>query len=180
MSLSTLFLSFVKGGVVEEDMVNNLLDYITKQPVWRFHGLMRALHLTGQDHVIRLLGLNPDDYEDMSHGKVRAIYYIPDVIVFVLLLRFIKMQVMLLHFLVLKPEDHAYMLAWEINCIKTQQCVCLTLVSSIGRVRKIAVEKGRPSTRQLITGVPPVTFTAGASESDHSGVLPVKIRWSGT
>ena len=50
----------------------------------------------------------------------------------------------------------------------------------IGRERKIAVEKGRPSTSQLITGVPPVTFSAGASESDHSGVAPVKMRWSGT
>ena len=47
-----------------------------------------------------------------------------------------------------------------------------------GRVRKIAVEKGRPSTSQMITGVPPVTFCAGSSESDHSGVLPVKVRWS--
>ena len=50
----------------------------------------------------------------------------------------------------------------------------------IGRVPKKGVEKGRPSTRQLITGVPPVTFTTGASETDHSGVAPVKIRWSGT
>ena len=39
----------------------------------------------------------------------------------------------------------------------------------IGRVRKIAVEKGRPSTSGLITGVPPVTFCTGSSESDHSG-----------
>ena len=53
-------------------------------------------------------------------------------------------------------------------------------LTQIGRVRKIAVEKGRPSTSQLITGVPPVTFSAGSSESDHSCVLPVKIRWSGT
>ena len=40
---------------------------------------------------------------------------------------------------------------------------------SIGRERKIAVEKGRPSTSGLITGVPPVKFCAGSSESDHSG-----------
>ena len=31
----------------------------------------------------------------------------------------------------------------------------------IGKVRKIAVEKSRPSTSQLITGVPPVTFKVG-------------------
>ena len=62
------------------------------------------------------------------------------------------------------------------NCIELwhfQPC-------SIGREQKIAVEKGRPSTSQLITGVPPVTFSAGSSESDHSGVTPVEIRWSGT
>ena len=53
-------------------------------------------------------------------------------------------------------------------------------IQPIGRERKIAVEKGRPSTRQLISGVPPVTFSAGSSESDHSGVAPVKMRWSGT
>ena len=40
---------------------------------------------------------------------------------------------------------------------------------TIGRVRKIAVEKGRPTIRQLITGVPPVTFCAGSSESHLSG-----------
>ena len=43
---------------------------------------------------------------------------------------------------------------------------------------KIAVEKGRPSTSQVNTGRSPVTFTAGPSESDHSGVPPVKIHWS--
>ena len=43
------------------------------------------------------------------------------------------------------------------------------VVMPIGRVRKISVVKGRPSTSQLITGVPPVTFSAGSSESDHSG-----------
>ena len=37
-----------------------------------------------------------------------------------------------------------------------------------------------PSTSQLITGVPPVTSTAGASESDHSGRTPVKMHWSST
>ena len=53
-------------------------------------------------------------------------------------------------------------------------------ITTIGREQKIAVEKGRPSASGLITGVPPVTFCAGSSESDHSGVLPVKVRWSGT
>ena len=57
---------------------------------------------------------------------------------------------------------------------------CFHHVKLIGREQKIAVEKGRPSTSQLITGVPPVTFSAGSSESDHSGVTPVEIRWSGT
>ena len=50
----------------------------------------------------------------------------------------------------------------------------------IGRVRKIAVEKGRPSTSLLITGVPPVTFCAGTSESDHSGTWPADFHWSPT
>ena len=45
----------------------------------------------------------------------------------------------------------------------------------IGRVRKIAVEKGRPSTSQVNTGRSPVTFCTGSSESVHSGVLPVKV-----
>ena len=44
---------------------------------------------------------------------------------------------------------------------------------------KIVVDKGRPSTSQVITGRSSVTFCAGSSESDHSGVLPVKVRWSG-
>ena len=39
----------------------------------------------------------------------------------------------------------------------------------IGRVRKIAVEKGRPSTSLLITGRSQVHTCAGSSESDHSG-----------
>ena len=56
----------------------------------------------------------------------------------------------------------------------------LAIDYSIGRVRKMAVEKGRPTTSQVIIGVPPVTFCTGSSESDHSGVLPVKIHWSGT
>ena len=50
----------------------------------------------------------------------------------------------------------------------------------IGRVRKITVEKCRPSTSQVLTGRSPVTFCAGSPESDHSGVLPAKFRWSGT
>ena len=52
--------------------------------------------------------------------------------------------------------------------------------ASIGRVRKIAVEKGRPSTSLLITGVSQVHTCAGSSESDHSGVTPVEIHWSVT
>ena len=39
----------------------------------------------------------------------------------------------------------------------------------IGRVRKIAVKKGRPSTSLLITGRSQVHTCAGSSESDHSG-----------
>ena len=42
--------------------------------------------------------------------------------------------------------------------------------------KKIAVGKGRPSTSQVNTGRLPVTFTSGASESDHTGVRPVKLR----
>ena len=34
---------------------------------------------------------------------------------------------------------------------------------------QIAAKKGRPSTSQVITGKPPVTYTTGPSESDHSG-----------
>ena len=47
----------------------------------------------------------------------------------------------------------------------------------IGRVRKIAVEKGRPSTCHLISGRSQVPTCAGVPESDHSGVPPVKMRW---
>ena len=50
----------------------------------------------------------------------------------------------------------------------------------IGRVRKIAVEKGRPNTSQVISGRSQVPASAGTSESDHSGVPPVKFHWSGT
>ena len=50
----------------------------------------------------------------------------------------------------------------------------------IGRVRKIAVEIGRPSTSRLITGRSQVPTCAGSSESDHSGVTPVEIHWSVT
>ena len=42
---------------------------------------------------------------------------------------------------------------------------------------QIAAKKGRPSTSQLITGVAPVTFCAGSSVSDHSGVPSAKFRW---
>ena len=52
--------------------------------------------------------------------------------------------------------------------------------AQIGRVRKIAVEKGRPSTSLLITGRSQVPSCAGTSESDHSGVTPVEIHWSVT
>ena len=43
---------------------------------------------------------------------------------------------------------------------------------------QIAAKKGRPSTSQLITGVPPVTATTGALESDQLGVLPADLHWS--
>ena len=39
----------------------------------------------------------------------------------------------------------------------------------IGRVRKIAVEKSRPSTSLLVIGRSQVPASAGTSESDHSG-----------
>ena len=39
----------------------------------------------------------------------------------------------------------------------------------IGREQKIAVEKSRPRTSQLIIGRSPGTPDAGPSESDHSG-----------
>ena len=42
---------------------------------------------------------------------------------------------------------------------------------------QIAAKKGRPSTCPLITGRSPVPASAGPSQSDHSGVLPVKIHW---
>ena len=51
---------------------------------------------------------------------------------------------------------------------------------SIGRVRKIAVVKCRPSTSQVITGRSLVIFCTGSSESDLSSVPPVKFHWSGT
>ena len=35
---------------------------------------------------------------------------------------------------------------------------------------QIAAKKGRLSTSRLITGVPPVTFTAGSPVSVHTGV----------
>ena len=44
--------------------MGNLLDFIVKQSVWKLHGLLRALHLTDQGHVIRELGWDPADYED--------------------------------------------------------------------------------------------------------------------
>ena len=50
-------------------------------------------------------------------------------------------------------------------------------ITTIGRVQKIAVEKGGPSTSQVNTGRSPVTFCAGSSESDHSGVLPADFHW---
>ena len=39
----------------------------------------------------------------------------------------------------------------------------------IGRVRKIAVEKEQAYYQHRYAQVTPVTFSAGASESDHSG-----------
>ena len=45
----------------------------------------------------------------------------------------------------------------------------IKIAMAIGRVRKIAVEKGRPSTCHLITGRSQVPTCAGSSESDHSG-----------
>ena len=43
--------------------MEDLLNYIFKGPVWRFHSLLRALHLTEQDHVIK-------EYQDKPHGQV--------------------------------------------------------------------------------------------------------------
>ena len=45
---------------------------------------------------------------------------------------------------------------------------------------RIAAKKDRPSTCHLITGVPPVTFTAGSPVSADSGMTPAKLHWSGT
>ena len=55
-----------------------------------------------------------------------------------------------------------------------------SILRAKGRVQKIAVEKGRPSTSLLITGRSQVPTCAGSSESDHSGVTPVEIHWSVT
>ena len=54
-------LTFLKAAATDEDAVENLLNYISKGPVWRFHSLLRALHLTDQDHVIKVLGLRAED-----------------------------------------------------------------------------------------------------------------------
>ena len=44
-------------------MVENLLDYLEKNPTWKLHGFLRACHVTNQNHVISLLGLEPLVYD---------------------------------------------------------------------------------------------------------------------
>ena len=46
------------------ERVTELLEYIKRNPQWRFHGLLRALHENDQNHVIRFFGMDPDDYSD--------------------------------------------------------------------------------------------------------------------
>ena len=46
------------------ERVTELLEYIKRSPQWRLHGLLRSLHENDQDHVIRVFGMDPDDYSD--------------------------------------------------------------------------------------------------------------------
>ena len=69
----------------DADSTANLLDYLKKSPVWKFHGFLRACVTSDQDHVVSMLEINVDDYKDpppltlettpASQGKVH--YYQP-------------------------------------------------------------------------------------------------------
>ena len=43
-----------------------LMDQIKRGPSSRFHALLRACALTNQEHIIRELGLEPEDYGEAA------------------------------------------------------------------------------------------------------------------
>ena len=61
------------------EMVARLLDHLERNPSWKLHGFLRACALTGQQHVVTLLGLIPRDYEPTSdrpsHPETKTHYY---------------------------------------------------------------------------------------------------------
>ena len=44
------------------EQVDHLLNHLMHGPTWRFHALLRACALTNQEHVVRMLGFDPDVY----------------------------------------------------------------------------------------------------------------------
>ena len=43
-------------------IIERLLDYIEKGPIWRLHAFLRACAQTNQEHVVDLLGLDSARY----------------------------------------------------------------------------------------------------------------------
>ena len=49
-------------NATKHEEVDRLLEHLIRGPTWRFHALLRACVLTGQGHVVRKLGFDPDVY----------------------------------------------------------------------------------------------------------------------
>ena len=45
-------------------MMHRLVDHLDQGPVWKLHGFFRGLALTDQDHILKLLGVDPSLYRD--------------------------------------------------------------------------------------------------------------------
>ena len=48
----------------EHEQVDRLLEHLERGPTWRFHAFLRACALTDQEHIINILGFDPNVYVD--------------------------------------------------------------------------------------------------------------------
>ena len=60
------FRSFIQHNSTREEIIDRLLAYIEKGPMWRYHSFVRSLHEDGQDHIVTLVGHDPEKYNEVS------------------------------------------------------------------------------------------------------------------
>ena len=54
-------------NATKHKQVERLLDHLERGPTWRFHALLRVCALTNQEHVVHMLGFDPEVYRAGWH-----------------------------------------------------------------------------------------------------------------